>query len=81
MDTENRKIFAFVSDEDVFHFFTIPDEPQFQGIIAGLQSRPLLVEVTGKDEMFNGGFWKYVDGEFVQAEHNPFADEDDYEVE
>lgn len=77
---ENIKVFAFVADEDVFHFMTIPDEPQFAGIIAGLQSKPLLLDVTDRPELLMGGYWKYINGEIVKHEFN-IPEDDDYEVE
>lgn len=77
---ETRRVFAFIVDEDVFHFMTIPDEPQFAGIIAGLQSRPLLLDVTDKPELLMGGYWKYVNGEIVKHEL-PTSEDEDYEVD
>ncbi len=77
---ENRKVFAFIVDEDVFHFMTIPDQPQFAGVIAGLQSKPLLLDVTDRPELLTGGYWKYIDGEIVKHEFDTPEDED-YEVE
>jgi hypothetical protein len=70
--------FAFVADGDIFHYMTFPNNDDLQGVIAGLRSRPLLVEIPeGYPDHFGPG-WKYVDGEFV----NTIAPAvEDYEVE
>jgi hypothetical protein len=82
MDLENNHAFAFIADGEVFHFLTIPKSPQFAGIIAGLQSRPLLVEVTDRPDMFNGGFWTYDGVKFTEKpKEQVITDPDDYEVE
>jgi hypothetical protein len=78
--------FAFVADEDVFHYLQIPNDPRLEGVIAGLRSGPRLVEVsTGSPETMGVG-WKYIDGKFVAPEiqeshDHDHTDEDDYEVE
>jgi hypothetical protein len=85
---EKRRVFAFIADEEVFHFMTIPDDPQFAGAIAGLQSKPLLLDVTHLPDLAATGPWKYINGEFIkpdvlieQPTDQVDYDESDYEVE
>ena len=87
MNTDNKRVFAFIVDGDVFHFMMIPNDPELQGVIAGLNSQPMLLEVTGRQELYKIAGWKYdyESGTF----YHPAANEedveefieDDYEVE
>lgn len=87
MENDNILKFAFVADNDVFHFFQIPNIPQLDGVIAGLKSGPTVIEVTDIYNTIVDGKWKYIDGSFIrdieskQLDHNHSVDEDDYEVE
>lgn len=88
MENDNTLKFAFVVDEEVFHFFQIPNIPELQGAIAGFRSGPTVVEVTDIYDTVTNGKWKYANGEFFrdmppQSDHNhdQLIDEDDYEVE
>lgn len=74
---ENIK-FAFIADGDIFHYMTIPNNDDLQGVIAGLRSKPLIVEMPEylSDKVTPG--LKYVDGQFIDIWAQP---EDDYEVE
>lgn len=71
--------FAFVIDGDVFHYLQIPEDPGLEGVIAGLRSGPMLVEVPDYLPERMGADWKYIDGEFVAP--SGFSIEEDYEVE
>lgn len=75
----NFLTFAFVIDEDVFHYLQIPNDPNLEGVIAGLKSGPKIVEVPQEMTAMVGAGWKYVDGQFVIP--NEIILEDDYEVE
>lgn len=79
----SQKLFAFVSDGDAFHFMQVPDLPDLAKLIAGLQSNPILVDISDNPEiMENPILWTYVDGKFIKTGIDiPQFDEDDYEVE
>lgn len=87
MNTDGYKIFVFVADGDVFHTLLIPEDVG-PGIIEGLQSRPLVVDVTDRPEIFKLGGWKY-DYESQKFYHpmseiediEELAEQEDYEVE
>lgn len=87
MNTENKRVFAFIAEGDVFHILLMPDEPDLAGVLAGLNSKPLLVEVTDRPEIYKLAGWKY-DYE-TETFYHPAANdddveefvEDDYEVE
>jgi hypothetical protein len=70
--------FAFISDGDIFHHMTIPNNEDLQGVIAGLRSKPMIVEIPEdmSDKITPG--LKYIDGQFIDTWAQP---EDDYEVE
>lgn len=75
--------FAFISDGDVFHYLNLPNNEDLAGVIAGLRSRPIVVEVP---EQFSDGYigsnWKYINDEFVYVEKKPInTSPNDYEVE
>jgi len=75
----NFLTFAFVIDGDVFHYLQIPNDPSLEGVIAGLRSGPIVVEVPEGMPERMGPDWKYVDGQFVPP--SGFNLENDYEVE
>lgn len=77
----SERAFAFITDDEVFHLLTIQDVPELSKVIAGLQSRPLLIEITDRPEILQGGYWKYINGEFVKQNIQETEDPDDYEVE
>jgi hypothetical protein len=84
MEETKYRTFIFVSDGDIFHTFKIADADYAAGIISGLLSQPIVVEVTGQEFVYEQPGWKYINGEFVQdftPTQNPIIDEDDYEVE
>jgi hypothetical protein len=70
--------FAFVADGDIFHYMTFPNDENLQGVIAGLRSKPLLVEIPDNYPDHFGLGWKYIDGQFVNT---MAASVEDYEVE
>lgn len=84
---ENKKYrtFVFVADQDIFHSFRIEENEYAAQLIAGLQSGPLILDVTGNEQYSNQPGWKYIDGEFVRFEsvYTPPEgfNEEDYEVE
>lgn len=75
--------FAFISDGDVFHYLTLPNTEDLAGVIAGLRSKPIVVEVPEQFvEGYIGPNWKYINEEFVYIEPEPINIEpEDYEVE
>jgi hypothetical protein len=84
MEETKYRTFIFVSDGDIFHTFKIADAEYAAGIISGLLSEPIIVEVTGQEFVYEQPGWRYVNGEFTQEPavmRNPIIDEDDYEVE
>ena len=87
MNTDGYNIFAFVADGDVFHTLLMPKDAG-HGIIEGLRSKPLVIEITDRPEVFQLGGWKYdyesqtfyhpaADAEEVEE----FFEQEDYEVE
>lgn len=84
MEENKYRTFVFVSDGDIFHTFKIEDAEYAAGIISGMQSQPIVVEVTGQEFVYEQSGWRFVNGEFIQESvitRNPIIDEDDYEVE
>lgn len=84
MEEKKYRTFVFVSDGDMFHTFKIEDADYAAGIISGMLSQPIVVEVTGQEFVYEQPGWRYVNGEFIQESvitRNPAIDEDDYEVE
>jgi hypothetical protein len=86
MDLEKYRMFAFVADGDVFHTLLIPKDSG-PGLIEGLRSKPLLLEITDRPEIFKVGGWKF-DYETETFYHPALLEEDaimffeeDYEVE
>jgi hypothetical protein len=82
------KTFAYVVDGDVAHTMTVPDEPHMQRLIAALQSKPLIVEISDNPDVRTVLGWKYnyETQEFYfeapeHLNHATLVDEDDYEVE
>lgn len=87
MDTDGYQVFAFIADGDIFHTLLMPENVG-SGIIEGLQSRPLVVDVTDRPELFKIPGWKYdyETGSFYHPatdseEIQDFFEQDDYEVE
>jgi len=76
----NELKFAFVIDGEVFHYLTVPDDPGFQGAIAGLRSGPQVIELPENTDFFPLGT-RYENGKFILPEILELIDEDDYEVE
>ena len=73
--------FAFVSDGEIFHIMTLPDISDLQGVIAGMKSSPIIVEIPeGMPDHLIPGL-RYVNGEFTNRINNFIEDEEDYEVE
>jgi hypothetical protein len=70
--------FAFISDGEVFHYLSLQDDPAFEGVIAGLRSGPILVELPEGADFLPPGT-KYENGEFILPEAK--MPEPDYEVE
>lgn len=70
--------FAFIADGEVFHYLSMREDPSLEGVIAGLRSNPILVELPEGTDYFPAGTL-YKDGEFVVPEFK--LPEDDYEVE
>jgi hypothetical protein len=72
-----ERIFALVTDGEVFHKWYIEEDynnPQMAALIYGLQSGPTIVDITDKNhEEINFG-WTY-DGEFFYPEDSGVDDE------
>ena len=83
MEEKSYKTFVFIVDQDIFHTFRIEDTEYSAGLIAGMQSNPIVVDVTGHEHISTQIGWKYIDGKFHQtnAATMPTDIEDDYEVE
>ncbi len=74
--------FAFVSDGDIFHFMALPYVSELDGVIAGMRSNPMIVEMPEGLPDYLGPGWKYIDGQFVNVGINIAQEEpEDYEVE
>jgi hypothetical protein len=83
-DERTYKTFVFVADGDIFHTFKVEDSETMQHMIAGMQSQPLVLDVTGREYIAEQYGWKYGENGFYQdniLEQEPVIDEDDYEVE
>ena len=80
-EQEPVRKFAFVLDSDVFFVIGIPDNFTSQGIIAGLNSQPKIIEVTNLPEVSTQS--KFIDGEFYNPAGGPTPQVivDDYELE
>ena len=79
---ENAIRFAFVSDGDIFHYMTLPYVSELDGVIAGMRSNPIIVEMPNDLPDYLGPGWKYIDGQFVHVGVSvPQEDPEDYEVE
>ena len=70
--------FAFIADGEIFHYLTMKEDPAFEGVIAGLRSRPLLIELPEGSDFLPPGT-RYENNSFIVPE--PGLSEDDYEVE
>jgi hypothetical protein len=81
MEEENtqtrQKVFAFITDGEVFHKWYIEedyDNPGIASLIYGLQSTPTVVDITDLDyETITSG-WTY-DGESFSGENVAVDDE------
>jgi hypothetical protein len=81
MEEENvqtpQKVFAFITDGEVFHKWYIEedyDNPGIASLIYGLQSTPTIVDITDLDyEAITSG-WTY-DGESFSGENVAVEDE------
>lgn len=83
MDFEQEPVrkFAFVLGSDVFFVIGVPDNFDSQGIIAGLNSKPQIFEVTDLPEVSTQS--RYIDGEFYNPAGGPKQTIiiDDYDLE
>jgi hypothetical protein len=84
--TNDKKIFAFIINGEVFHTMTIEKNPNTEGLIAGMLSSPTIVDASDVEGLEDYPFWKYNEKSeeftreegWVPAEQGP---DDDYEVE
>jgi hypothetical protein len=81
MEEENvqtpQKVFAFITDGEVFHKWYIEEDYENTGIaslIYGLQSAPVIVDITDLDHENITSGWNY-DGESFSSENVAVADE------
>ena len=70
--------FAFIANGEVFHYLALPNRSDFEGVIAGMRSEPIVVELPEGSDYLPPGT-RYENGEFILAEMT-FVD-GDYEVE
>jgi len=70
----SEKVFAFVINGEVFHIMKLPDDPQFDGIIAGLRSGPQVIEVTGFDDISPA--WRVIDGMLYRPASDPYHNQE-----
>ena len=84
-ENKNYKTFVFVADQDIFHTFKVEENEYSGQLIAGLQSNPIIIDVTGNEQYSNEPGWRYIDGKFIRFEsvYTPPEgySEEDYEVE
>jgi len=65
--TDNSKVFAFVVGEDVVATFHIPDTaPNYDRLVAGLSSDPVVIDATGVAGVQFG--WKFDGTSFSEPE-------------
>lgn len=78
----DEKTFAFIVDGDIFHFMKVPNDERFAGIIAGLQSKPQIIEVPEDVPLMQyPDGWRYVNNRFEPKPQYIIEDFEDYEVE
>lgn len=79
---ENQNKFVIVADDEVIMNFTVPayNDAITDGILAGLRSRPIVVELPEGSDPFVGFGWKYVNGYFLSPSHDHSSD-NQYEVD
>jgi hypothetical protein len=72
-----QKVFAFVTDGEVFHKWYIEEDyenPGIASLIYGLQSTPIIVDITDLDHQSITSGWTY-DGESFSSENLAVDDE------
>ena len=81
MEKENiqipQRVFAFITDGEVFHKWYIEEDYENAGIaslIYGLQSTPVIVDITDLDHESITSGWSY-DGESFSSENLVAEDE------
>jgi hypothetical protein len=81
MEEENvqtpQKVFAFITDGEVFHKWYIEEDyenPGIASLIYGLQSTPTIVDITDLDHEAITSGWTY-DGESFSGENMAVDDE------
>lgn len=86
MNIANQELFAFVVDGEVFHIMSAPrDVPEAQRLIAGLNSDPMVINVSHNPEILQYPDWKYDYNTKTlyreDSSHSHLNLEPDYEVE
>jgi len=81
MEKENvqmpQRVFAFITDGEVFHKWYIEEDyenPGIASLIYGLQSTPVIVDITDLDYQSIASGWTY-DGESFSSENLAVDDE------
>jgi hypothetical protein len=84
MNTHNQELFAIVADGEVFHTMAIPSSiEETRRLIAGLNSDPKIINITGNEDILRYPDWKYdyQTKQFYRSSNTIFSEDDDYEVE
>lgn len=63
------KRFGFIVDGELFYVHHLPDEEVFEGVIAGMQSFPMVIEITDLPHVSGSG-WKFKDNQFYRDEES-----------
>lgn len=77
----SQKKFAFVINNEIFHIMNIPDQPELEGLIAGMRSGPQIIEVTGFEDISPS--WRIIDGMLYKpaVDFNNIDDGPGYELD
>jgi hypothetical protein len=62
---QSEKRFGFIIDGELFHVMHLPDDEPFQKTIAGMQSFPMVIDITDYPHVQGGG-WKFENNEFYR---------------
>jgi len=85
-ETNDKKIFAFIVNGEVFHTMTIEKNPNTEGLIAGMLSSPIIVDASEVEGLKDYPLWEYDENTKVFSRQEGWFPveqdlEDDYEVE
>jgi hypothetical protein len=85
-ETNDKKIFAFIVNGEVFHTMTIEKNINTEGLISGMLSEPKIVDASSVEDLGSYPFWKYDEEKKTFSKEEGWLPmeqglEDDYEVE